>query len=279
MKIRTLILIIVAISFGIIIMIHQKVNSIHKQKTKAIINNYHESEINLALLSYYDTNSEYPLNLEELKSFMKGYPHVSNLEKAVDMFSKKEKPFNYLPIYNPITKKREAFVLFSKGIDRKTDNLSQGDSIFTSNYILKLKFYDTDTSGVYSIKNLYSYFFGNKDYLISYYNYRDNYIDYCINSELLYGKNLIENILMYSKRLSPSNEFDVEQYAYYFLVDSLVIINDSTASFNNFKYNLICDFFSRHEIEFISDSIKVIGYVNSINIITKEIHFKNCLIY
>lgn len=96
----------------------------------------------------------------------------------IDLFSSDSNELMYVPVYNRLTKRRDAFVIISAGIDGNLNTeVTSVDSMYTDNCFESLNLYNKNTSfnpdtlwlidsATFSIVDVY---FGNKDLLLSYF--------------------------------------------------------------------------------------------------------------
>ena len=126
---------------------------------------------------YKDIFSEFPICISELEPILLEYPlfrnHLNNFEDPLSHFGDS---VIYFPIYQRMTGIRNGYIVYSSGIDGRFNNsVSKSDTFFATEIYQQFRFYNylepacraitTDTSTNFS---LLRYFFGNKDYLISY---------------------------------------------------------------------------------------------------------------
>ena len=101
----------------------------------------------------------------------------------IDFFAKRKKFINYFPIYKKKFIDPVSFVLISNGIDRKFNNqFLLNDSVSESEVFEKLNVYNHNIKNFRNIFlpdtinfNLFDYFWGEKDYLIHYFDFIEKF--------------------------------------------------------------------------------------------------------
>jgi hypothetical protein len=136
------------------------------------------------LNSEYEINNEYPKSIEEFKPILKdaalNKDEINSFYERhfIDYFSNQRNQYIiYHPIYDGLKKKRKGFVILSRGIDEKVNNMNM-DSLFEYNWLSKIKAYNKQRfsfNSLDSIKirnykkfNFLDALFGKKDYIVHY---------------------------------------------------------------------------------------------------------------
>jgi len=146
-------------------------NSIQNVKTGA--------RYELLLSQYFFDNWECAKNLEEVIPYESHDPKYESLKERYfkDFLSSRKGFINYVPLYNRLNLKREAFLIISAGIDGKINNvINEEDTIFIDEFEEKFRFYNPageiipnnhlpDPDSTFHLMKL---LFGKKDYIIQY---------------------------------------------------------------------------------------------------------------
>jgi len=139
------------------------------------------------LNDYYELFKEYPTELDEIRTLLSESFNDEEIRAFyrlhfLDFHSKEnDSVVIYYPIYDDLLKTRKGFVVLSRGIDGKRNNVIT-DSLFKSSYLKSLELYDKDsyfeTGDTITLQNskkkfdIFNIFFGNKDEIIRY-HYND----------------------------------------------------------------------------------------------------------
>ena len=238
-------------------------------------------------IDYFNENSQFPADMKDAYVLN---PRQVDFKKYIqnqfhDILSRGNGLVGYIPLYNKRTLKREAFLLISAGIDGHLDLKNPfTDTLFINQKIKSVKFYNThfpyksgDTICLDSSFNLLDYFFGKKDYLIDYVNFRDFYLSeipevYSITSLVnrikthnYFGKydKLSKQIYGYFGSISSDSLIGGAKYIYFktgnFLIENRLI---DTLGFN----------FT------VGDSVALAGFLVRFDPKDKIISFKNCFV-
>jgi hypothetical protein len=212
-----------------------------------------------------------PENYNELKSFYSDSPYIDLERTNLDPFSKKRKLYRYMPIYNKNNKFREGYIIVSAGIDGKINNNLQDTLYFEDVNILK--FYNsvvqcnTFPFVDYSVKfNLFNYFFGKRDLLISYVNCIEQHEE--LSFKLLYSPTQLSEYMNKSKRLNCFVKGQL--YGYDTLLNTL-LLRDS-------EWSIICSMYNGRTWDITKDSAIVLGLTDIIDTKNKKIYLQNCLL-
>lgn len=161
--------------------------------------------LKISWFSSFFSNSDYNLHDQIISMIPEGFVTHSSVKSFVEYSYRDElndngSIFLYVPLYSRQTKKKESFVLISAGIDGKLNaKYTVGDTIYDDEYLNKFNFYNIEEYAERkSVKfNLGSYLFGNKDYLVRYYN--------CVNDSYNTPMTMeYEKYRMHSKRIKES---------------------------------------------------------------------------
>lgn len=254
-------------------------------ETKRAKNSYSEikfpNKVQLNLIisdiiyTYYDD-----LNCMDDLAKLPGYKNKFDKiykKRYKDVFSSEnEAIYQYIPVYNYITKKREAFALLSTGIDGELDNnLTKFDTIYQKNFKDKLKLYNIKmissfkNSSIIKEKpkfNMLDFYFGNKDLLIMYINCKENYKAV----KGYYGLEDLKNA--YHRGILKENkviglELDT---AINIISDTLIVETDSIL-----LHAII------REKEEVKDrsKYKIVGIVERIEPVSKQVKLSNCILF
>ena len=226
---------------------------------------------------YFFEHFSYPSNVDTIDQYFKILANSNEkyYDDFIDPLSNSNQHIKYIPLYNRINKRIEAYVLLSAGIDGKINNvINNKDTFFIDNYQEIIASYNRDSfykTGD-TIKNnkaefnFINYLFGKKDYIIFYMNGIEGYeiapissfqpFDSTLNRILEY-KNLQTRVIRFISTLKmDTNNF-------------ILNVNDS----NSFIGKL------DHFIE-IKNNIqyKIIGCIDSIDTLNRIAYLRNCLV-
>lgn len=174
------IFIVLILSISLLIYFYSHLQNDYKNK----VENVDRSRIGGNLLNVSNILSSFPhfnFNLpDSLKSIAKMHYKDKNKQDFFiynlfnDPFVTQENSsLLYVPLYNRISNKKEAFILISAGVDGKLDsNFQKGDTIYEDSFFNEFKFYNEHqyNKREYQKFNIFSYLWGKKDYLVWYYN-------------------------------------------------------------------------------------------------------------
>lgn len=123
---------------------------------------------------YSDFNLPNDLAVIAKKRYIKGVDQNSFFQLFFnDPLNKEGGTVLYVPLYDRLTNKKEAFILISAGIDGVLNSAyNHSDTIYEKDFLKKFSFYNqSQYVERKSMKfNLWEYLFGKKDYLVWYYN-------------------------------------------------------------------------------------------------------------
>jgi len=219
--------------------------------------------------------NEYPETIEEALALLTDH-YETDLK---DYLSKKSKgKICYIPLYNPDNLRREAYIVLSAGFDGKINNrFDWNDTLFITDFQDRLKLYNPHDfyklGGCIPLNkdidfNIFSCFFGRKDYLIEYVNMFDFYkfiVDYTYSTEKL---------IDYFEKSPPSYKVVL---AYKGVMSSdTIIANNRYILFRHEGY-LIKNKLLHNEINIVpTDTTILIGTFKKFFNQSKTIEFVNC---
>lgn len=241
-----------------------------------------------SFLFYFNHESKYPVNIDEAMLIKPDNPDYNIYldSQLKDYLNKESALIQYIPVYDKANLRINAFLLVSAGIDGKIDNnITKDDTIFIDDFDKKLNFYNISSiQDSISLRpsdkgtkfNIFDYFFGKKDYLISYINFHDYYRSQVRKNYLL--QSLIDQVLNYNYSGDRSKKTLQQVYEYTGIYSHDTIMNDTTyVCMQDDEYivrsRLLCN---KNICSSEGDSITLIGLLSNINTKSKIIDFKNC---
>ena len=238
-------------------------------------------------MDYFNENSQFPADMTDAYVL---HPRQVDFKKYIrnqfhDIMSREKGLIGYIPLYNEQTLKREAFLLISAGIDGHLDLKTPfTDTLFINQKIKEIKFYNThfpykpgDTIYLDSSFNLLDYFFGKKDYLIDYVNFRDFYL-----SEIpeVYSITVLVNRIKTYNYFGKYHKLSKQIYGYFGSISSDSLIGGTKYIYFR-KGNFLIENRLIDTLGFkftVGDSVALAGFLARFDPKDKIISFKNCFV-
>lgn len=229
---------------------------------------------------YFLSYSECPEDLEDVIDFVSDKPiyYLTWDTTMLDELSKNDEYIRYFPIYNKSNKKREAFILLSTGADgRINTKIAETDTLFIHNFMSKLllynefdlEWYNNFTFDTITKFKFADYFFGNKDYLLLYFN--------CLNSYLYRTK--ANELGFLNEKIFTEKFCNVPSiYSFSIVADSVYEINKNTIIVSKLnEFTIKCQFYLKPSILIsVGDTVFISGHVNKCELLNKYLEFNLC---
>lgn len=237
---------------------------------------------NMLIMTYFKEHFECPEKLSDLEYLLKdapGFQYSYSILTDIDPFSKDQEKLVYIPLYNQINKKREAFFIFSSGIDGKINNsICINDTFYINDIEKDFNFYNTvyptnvclyeDTSSHFSY---IEYLFGRKDYLVEYFNCKDFFV-FQVNNQYS-SPYLLDDFIFYLN----SNKSYKAVIGLNCPRSTLLSSNNDSIYLHYEEYSIKCAVQKEYFVDNNTDTIKIIGNFDYSKE-TKEIIFKKSII-
>lgn len=235
--------------------------------------------------SYFTEHQIFPQNFQDLLSYIQDKPlYLSKKNCFIDPFSNEENLLNYIPLYDS-NENVIAYLLISSGPDGKISN-DLNEKYYETSFQDHIRFYNTNVEEmgitVYTdtIKfNPLNYFFGTRDYLVSYINGRSYYEKQI--REVYSGKEIVNTILENNYR-GEKRRLNKQVYAFRIERKEKISteIEDYDIAYATDKWRIHCEL---SDSEPYKDSIKrypivIFGLLDDVDMETNEITFTGCFI-